>query len=202
MAPGPSTDGLSEAERERLLKVARSAIVQGLAYAGAPPELSAAGTSAPLHAAGASFVTLKRHGELRGCIGSLEAVRPLIEDVAHNARAAAFRDPRFTPLTADELADLEIGITLIGAAEPITFRDERDLLAQLEPGVDGLIIEQGRRRATFLPQVWQTLPDARDFLRALKQKAGISPDAWPEGLRAWRYRAWSFEEVSGSREPG
>jgi hypothetical protein len=192
MAPGPSTEGLSEAERARLLALARAAIVQGLGRAGALPEAVSHDASPALRAPGASFVTLKRFGQLRGCVGSLEAVRPLVEDVAHNARAAAFHDPRFTPLTADELADLEIGVTLIGAAEPIAFRDEQDLLAQLVPGVDGLIIEQGRRRATFLPQVWQTLPEARDFLRALKQKAGLEPDDCPEGLRAWRYRAWSF----------
>ena len=142
---------------------------------------------------GATFVTLRRDEELRGCIGSLEAEQPLRHDVARNARAAALRDPRFDPLTERELDGLSIEVSLLSAPEPMAFRDEEDLVRQLDGARHGIVLEHGRRRSTFLPQVWEQLPDARDFLRHLKAKAGLSPDFWSLDLRVSRYavKKWS-----------
>ncbi len=142
-----------------------------------PPELAAPR---------ATFVTLTRGGRLRGCVGRLQAERPLAQDVAANAYAAAFEDSRFQPLERAELAGLGIHVALLTAPEPILFTGEADLLRQLEPGVDGLVLEAGRRRATFLPAVWASLPEPADFLRELKVKAGLGAGEVP-GLRAWRY---------------
>ncbi|HET7649832.1 MAG TPA: AmmeMemoRadiSam system protein A [Gammaproteobacteria bacterium] len=147
-----------------------------------------------LHKHRASFVTLKTNGDLRGCIGTLEPVRPLHADVAHNAYAAAFRDPRFMPVTPDEVAQLEIEISVLDSPEPIEVAGYRDLLAQLRPAVDGLIVEAGRRRATFLPSVWDTLPDPEDFVSHLWKKAGLAFAAWPSGIRVLRYGAQHFAE--------
>ncbi len=143
---------------------------------------------------GASFVTLTRHGELRGCIGSLEAWRPLAEDVAANARAAAFRDPRFAPLTAGELAGIRVEVSLLTPAQPLPWRDEAEALAQLRPGIDGVILIAGRHRATFLPQVWEQLPDPANFLAHLKRKAGLAADYWGSDLRLERYTVEKWRE--------
>ncbi len=143
---------------------------------------------------GATFVTLTRNGELRGCIGSLEARRSLGEDVEENARMAAFGDPRFPPLSKEEFADTQVQVSVLSPAEPIFFTDEADALRQLRPGVDGVILKYGRHRATFLPQVWRQLPEPRDFLAHLKLKAGLPPDFWAEGLRLYRYTVEKYEE--------
>jgi AmmeMemoRadiSam system protein A len=143
---------------------------------------------------GATFVTLRRHGELRGCIGSLEAERPLRADVAANARAAALRDPRFEPLTEGELEGLSIEVSLLSPPQPLAFRDEDDLVRQLEATRDGVLLEDGHRRATFLPQVWEQLPDAREFLRHLKSKAGLAPDFPSTGLRVSHYAVEKWSE--------
>lgn len=143
---------------------------------------------------GATFVTLTRHGQLRGCIGSLVPHRTLADDIAHNALGAAFRDPRFTPLSAAEWADTRIEVSLLGPAAPMSFQDEADARAQLRPGVDGVILSSGRHRATFLPQVWAQLPDPADFLAHLKQKAGLAPDAWPADLTLARYQVEKWRE--------
>ncbi|MEO8755635.1 MAG: AmmeMemoRadiSam system protein A, partial [Casimicrobiaceae bacterium] len=121
---------------------------------------------ARLAAPGATFVTLRRDGELRGCIGSVSAWRSLGDDVRANAIAAAFRDPRFEPLSMAEFATTAIEVSLLGPTEPLRVVDEDDALARLRPGVDGVILQCGRKRATFLPQVWEQLPEARDFLAA------------------------------------
>ncbi len=142
---------------------------------------------------GATFVTLRRHGELRGCIGSLEAERPLRDDVEHNARAAALRDPRFPPLTEDELDGLSVEVSLLSPARPLAFADEDDLLRQLADR-PGLVLEFGRHRSTFLPQVWEQLPDPREFLRHLKSKAGLPPDFWSRDLRLSRYTVEKWSE--------
>src|SRR6185436_6796016 len=109
--------------------------------------------------AGATFITLTRDGRLRGCIGSLEAARPLGEDVAQNALAAAFRDPRFAPITAAEWPRCSVEVSLLSQPKPIRFADEADLLGQVKPGEDGLILQCDGRRSTFLPQVWEAIPD-------------------------------------------
>ncbi|GAB6049198.1 hypothetical protein JCM16106_00420 [Hydrogenophilus islandicus] len=143
---------------------------------------------------GATFVTLTRKGALRGCIGSLEAHRPLRDDVRANALAAAFTDPRFPPLTLEEWPEIAIEVSLLSPPEAILFRDEAELLAQLRPHRDGLIIAAGPYRATFLPQVWSQLPSPEDFLAALKSKAGLNPYRPTPGLQAWRYTVTAWHE--------
>ncbi len=143
---------------------------------------------------GAVFVTLERDGQLRGCVGSLHAVRPLIEDVRENAVAAAFRDTRFAPVEPRELDELEIGVTELSRPEPMTFTGEADALAQLRPGEDGVVLRWGERRATFLPQVWDSLPKPETFLAQLKRKAGLAEDFWDDGVLLERYRARKWSE--------
>ena len=192
MAPMPSPEPRFSAEqRAALLEVARRSIEHGL-QTGSPLAVDVASYPAALQEPGASFVTLNIDGRLRGCIGSLEAVHPLVEDVARNAFSAAFRDPRFPPVSAAEAPRLNIHISVLNPAEPMQFSSEEDLLAQLRPGVDGLILEDGGRRGTFLPSVWESLPDPRDFLQELKRKAGLAPDHWSDSLRVWRYTTESF----------
>ena len=173
-----------------LLGIARSAITEALGLPHAPlPQ------DDWLKQPGAVFVTLTRYGQLRGCIGSLEAHRPLVEDVWHNARAAAFDDPRFMPLQRNELADTRCEVSLLSHAEPIKFRNEADALGQLRPGTDGVIFEYGRHRSTFLPQVWDELPDPRQFMAHLKRKAGLPGDFWSDGIRLSRYTVTKWKEL-------
>ena len=143
---------------------------------------------------GATFVTLRLGGELRGCIGSLEADQPLRQDVARNARAAARRDPRFPPLSEDELGAVSIEVSLLSPARPLAFANEQELLRQLEPGRHGLVLEHGTHRSTFLPQVWEQLPEPRDFLRHLKAKAGIPADFWSDDIRVSCYTVEKWSE--------
>jgi AmmeMemoRadiSam system protein A len=143
---------------------------------------------------GAVFVTLTQQGELRGCIGSLEAHRRLIDDVQSNARAAAFKDPRFAPLSQDELPTTRIEVSILSPAEPMRFSSEADALAQLRPGIDGVILEHGWHRATFLPQVWEQLPEPHQFMANLKRKAGLAANFWAEDLSLSRYQVEKFKE--------
>jgi AmmeMemoRadiSam system protein A len=182
---------LEESLQQQLLDIAEASIRHGLDY-GRPLEPALPDYPAVLREPGASFVTLKRQDELRGCIGALSAHRPLLVDVAHNAWAAAFDDPRFPSLREEELEGLDIHISLLSGAEPLQFDSEAELLSQLQPGADGLIIEEGLRRGTFLPSVWEQLPTAELFLRHLKQKAGLPPDYWSPSLRVSRYTTESF----------
>jgi len=144
--------------------------------------------------AGASFVTLTRAGSLRGCIGSLEAVRPLGADVAQNARGAAFRDPRFAPVSAEEWRQCRVEVSLLSTPKPLRFADEDDLLSQLSPGEDGVILEGGGKRGTFLPQVWEGLPEPRRFMGELMKKAGLAPGERLARLRVSRYRVVKWSE--------
>lgn len=184
-------EAYSGEERAHLLQVALAAIEAGLETdarpSGKPEPLTPA-----LAARRACFVTLKRKGDLRGCIGSLAPVTSLVEDVANNAWSAAFRDPRFPALAADELEDLEIGISVLGPCQTLAFASERELLDGLRPGVDGLILQDGRHRGTFLPSVWESLPKPEDFLAHLKLKAGLPVDYWSETLEVQRYTTTSF----------
>jgi len=143
---------------------------------------------------GASFVTLKSRGQLRGCIGSLSAHRNLLDDVRANACAAAFSDPRFSPLRFDELGMIRVEVSLLSALEPMSFRDQDDALAQIRPGIDGLMLEFGRYRGTFLPQVWESLPEPQNFLGELKRKAGLPADFWEAGMRLSRYTVAKWAE--------
>lgn len=182
---------ISAAERSTLLALARESIRYGLAH-GRPPTVRAADYDAALRIPAACFVTLQIKGALRGCVGSLEPVRMLVDDVAHNAYAAAFSDPRFPPLAEQELDQLDIHISMLSPRQPLRFSSEADLLRQLRPGVDGLVLEDARHRGTFLPSVWEQLPEASEFLRHLKIKAGLPPDHWSANLRVERYTTESF----------
>ena len=147
-----------------------------------------------LDAPGATFVTLTLDGELRGCIGSLEAHRPLKSDVRENAIAAAFRDPRFPPLTAAELPRVRVEVSLLSPPEPLGVSNEEELRHRLRPGVDGVIFRVGPRRATFLPQVWEQLPTPGLFMAHLKEKAGFPADYWSDDVRIERYGVHKWKE--------
>ncbi|MGM0384818.1 MAG: AmmeMemoRadiSam system protein A [Actinomycetota bacterium] len=138
---------------------------------------------------GATFVTLRRAGALRGCIGTLEATEPLVVAVADRARAAALADPRFLPVEPRELADLEVSVSVLSLMQPVPVGSWQELLEVLRPGVDGLVVEAGYHRATFLPSVWEELPGKEMFLDALWRKAGLPPRAWPAHIAISRYTA-------------
>lgn len=180
-----------------LLQIARSAISNKLGQAVALPEPSSQAADV-LQASGASFVTLNQQGQLRGCIGSLQAHRPLMVDVQANAIAAALHDPRFAPLRLVELEITTVEVSVLSAMQPMPFSSEADALAQLRPGVDGVVFEFGRYRSTFLPQVWEQLPNARQFMAHLKHKAGLAPDFWAAEVRLQRYTVAKFKEVEGA----
>jgi len=143
---------------------------------------------------GASFVTLRMGGDLRGCIGSLVAYQPLRDDVRQNARAAAFEDPRFYPLSTEEFDHVHIEVSVLSAPEPMHFSSREEALDMLRPGVDGVILSAARRRATFLPQVWEELPDPEEFISHLLRKAGLPPTFWDDSVRIERYTVTAFEE--------
>ena len=143
---------------------------------------------------GATFITLTLNGQLRGCIGSLEAHRPLIDDVRHNAVASAFSDPRFDPLSKEEFADVLVDVSLLSKPEPMSFSSEQNALAQLHPGKDGVILEYRGHRATYLPQVWAQLSDPQEFIDHLKQKAGLPGDFWSNDIRLSRYTVQKWHE--------
>ena len=178
---------LNKEHQQRLLDLAKSSIQHGL-QTGCPLKVNLADFPVELTEHRATFVTLHKNHQLRGCIGMLEATRPLAEDIAENAFSAAFRDPRFPPLADDELDKLEIHLSILTPAEPVLFTSEKDLITRLQPGIDGLILEEGHRRGTFLPSVWEQLPEPEQFLRHLKQKAGLPPDYWSENIRIFRYQ--------------
>jgi MEMO1 family protein len=184
----------TEAKGRTLLDIARKSIDVALGASAPKP----APEEAWLKTAQATFVTLTQNGRLRGCIGSLEAHRPLGEDVRHNARAAALSDPRFPPLTAEEFADTRIEVSLLSTPKLLAFADHADLIAQLHPGEDGLILECGAARGTFLPQVWESLPDSEQFVSELKRKAGLDPKVSTAKCRIHRYRVlkWKEEEAA------
>ncbi len=135
----------------------------------------------------ATFVTLHLRGELRGCIGSMEATRPLAHDVAYHAYAAAFQDPRFPSLTRAEWPETTVHLSILSPMQAVSVASEEELLALLRPGIDGVLLEEGRRHATFLPSVWEQVPDPAAFVRHLKQKGGWTLDEWPPQMRVFRY---------------
>lgn len=182
---------LTKPQQSVLLTLAWESIAHGL-KTGKPLKINPAEYPAELTMPRATFVTLERKNELRGCIGMLEAIRPLVQDVAENAFAAAFCDRRFIPLADHELADLEIHISILSPAEEMTFSSELELLGQLRPDVDGLILQEGSHRATFLPSVWESLHAPIQFLQQLKQKAGLPATYWSKTIKAYRYTTESF----------
>ncbi len=143
----------------------------------------------------ATFVTLSKNGVLRGCIGTLEAHRPLIDDVQANAVAAAFHDPRFAPLTAEELASLRIEVSLLSTIQALPVGDELDACAKLRPGMDGVVLEYGSKRGTFLPQVWQQLPEPVQFMAHLKLKAGLPAGFWHADIRLFTYQVEKYRQA-------
>jgi len=147
-----------------------------------------------LRSHGACFITLMSGASLRGCIGTLRAHRALAEDVRANALAAAFRDPRFTPLAAGEFPAMALEISVLSGLEPLGFSDERDALAKLRPGVDGLVFEYGHHTGTFLPQVWEGFREPAEFLAHLKYKAGLPPDFWDREVKLYRYTVTKWRE--------
>ena len=185
-----SSAGFFGEEKRVLLALARSAITVNLGGTASPalPE------NPRLQQVGACFVTLTLSGELRGCIGSLTARRPLAEDVLHNACASAFDDPRFPPLDAAELARVDISISVLTPPEPFPVKNEAELLQTLRPGVDGLLLEDGTCRATFLPSVWEQLPTPAAFIAQLKRKAGLPAYYWSPTITFSRYRSIEFAE--------
>lgn len=176
--PGPS-----------LLAIARAAISSALGRPKQAPE------DVPwLQHPGACFVTLTQHHQLRGCIGTLQARRPLLADVKSNAVAAALQDPRFPPLSLAELADTQIEVSLLSPMQALFFKNEAEALSQLRPGTDGVVFEFGHHRSTFLPQVWEQLPQPTEFLAHLKRKAGLAPDFWASTVQLQRYTVDKWAE--------
>lgn len=188
-----SSAELGLAEQERLLDLARESIAQGLT-SGQPPRYSAGEFTGLLARPAASFVTLRLDAALRGCVGSLEARRPLARDVGIAAFNAAFRDIRFPRLTASELGLIRIEISVLSPMVPLDVRDQDELLLRLRPLIDGLLLEDGPARATFLPKVWEQLRAPIDFVTALKRKAGLPADYWSPTLRLCRYQTQCFDE--------
>ena len=177
-----------------LVSIARSSIADTFGI-----RTSVAEEAPFLHRTGASFVTLKRDKRLRGCIGSLQAQRPLVVDVKANARAAAFHDPRFAPLSFKELSATRIEVSVLSALAPLAFRNQEHALAQLRAGEDGVVLEFGRHRGTFLPQVWENLSAPASFLGELKCKAGLPRDFWDDGIRLFRYTVSKWAESEECR---
>lgn len=172
-----------------LLPLARAAIAREIGRNQPAPE-----EAAWLRELGACFITLTCEGKLRGCIGTLRAHRPLGEDVKANAVAAAFRDPRFKPLTMEEFEAIDVEISLLSLLEPLAFTDEADALRQLRIGIDGVVFEYGHHRGTFLPQVWRDFREPADFMAHLKYKAGLPPDFWDREVKVSRYTVMKWRE--------
>ena len=172
-----------------LLRIARSTISAALGLAIKTQE------DAPwLRDNGASFVTLKLNETLRGCVGSLTARRPLLDDLKANAYAAAFKDPRFSPLAAQELQAVRVEVSVLSATTPIEFSDKHDALEKLRPNIDGVIFQYKEYCSTFLPQVWESLPRPEDFIAQLKEKAGLPVDFWENDIRLSRYTVTKWRE--------
>lgn len=180
-----------------LLRIARGAIAEQLGLAG-----SAVPQASWLEEPVATFVTLHRLGQLRGCMGTLEPRRPLRENVAENARQAAFHDPRFPPLARSEFDDLRVEVSLLSALEPLPFTSQAHLLTLLRPQVDGLVLEWQGLQGAFLPQVWDQLPKPEAFLAHLKRKAGLPAAFWDDGIRITRFTVLQFHEEAEVGLPG
>jgi AmmeMemoRadiSam system protein A len=192
LKPVASTEGTHPTEHQ-----ARGRLLTALARAAIAAEFGSPWPALPrpvwLDEPAATFVTLTLHGQLRGCIGSLEARRSLYDDVTHNASAAAFGDPRFPPLASDELSAVRVEVSVLTVPQPLQFSSEADALRRLRPGIDGVILEYGGRRATLLPQVWEQFPKPHDFMALLKQKAGLPADVKTDDVQLAVYQVEKFQ---------
>jgi AmmeMemoRadiSam system protein A len=185
---------LSEGERQLLLRIARQALEACVCGQALPP-LDWDSLPQRFQEPGATFVTLTRQGQLRGCIGALEARQPLAEDVREHAQAAALEDYRFRQVTPEELPYLNIEISRLTSPQPLAYQSPEDLISKLRPGVDGVVLRDGFRRATFLPQVWEKIADPELFLSHLCQKMGVSPDEWRQKkMEVFTYQVEEFHE--------
>ncbi|MDT8387934.1 MAG: AmmeMemoRadiSam system protein A [Thiogranum sp.] len=184
----------TEQQRATLLRIVHQSIEHGL-HRGIPLQVDPDDYESPLCKDRASFVTLHRCEKLRGCVGSIEARRPLIRDVTENAYAAAFRDARFQRLQKYELEGLTVSISVLSPPQMLQIDNEKQLLERLRPGVDGVILEDGSFRSTFLPSVWTSLPRPEDFLQHLKLKAGLPIDHWSCNMRIWIYTTECFGDT-------
>ena len=176
-----------------ILKLARGSIEYGLVH-GEPLPVRCDGMPRSLTVPRATFTSLHTAGELRGCCGTLEATHPLAKDVTRSAFRAAFRDPRFDPVTREEYEATSLAVSVLTPLEPLPVNDEADLLEQLTPGTDGLVILSAGRHATFLPKVWEMLPDPREFVAALKVKCGLDAEFWSGELEFQRYRTTTYTD--------
>ena len=180
-AHAAATDDRSQftpSERRLLLALARSSVIA--AVTGSPPPNEAANVAPKLRARRACFVTLTKSGELRGCVGSIFPHESLYEAVIRRARSAALEDPRFPPVRPNELKGIGIEVSVLTVPKPLWFASPEELLAKLRPGIDGVVLRMESQEATFLPQVWEQLPDRRLFMSELAEKAGLAPDAWTQ----------------------
>jgi AmmeMemoRadiSam system protein A len=186
-----STENNSKDKARILLQIAHAAIAESLGLSVAEKQLE---DEDWLQQKGACFITLTQQDQLRGCIGTLEASRTLLDDVKANAKAAAFKDTRFSPLTSDEFNTTQIELSLLSPMQALSFTSEQDALSQLQPEIDGVVFEYGFQRSTFLPQVWEQLPDAVNFMAHLKQKAGLPADFWADDIKLSRYTVRKWKE--------
>ena len=185
------TNKNSDNKARILLQVARAAIAESLGLSVAEKQLE---DEDWLQKKGACFITLMQQGQLRGCIGTLEAHRALLDDVVANARAAAFKDTRFSPLASEEFSLTQIELSLLSPMQQMSFTSEQEALSQLQPGVDGVVFQYGYQRSTFLPQVWEQLPDAKNFMEHLIDKAGLATDFWADDVKLYRYTVSKWKE--------
>jgi AmmeMemoRadiSam system protein A len=188
------TEPLTEAEKRILLQLAREALERGVNRQSLP-RLDQTNLTPALRAQGASFITLTKHGQLRGCVGALEPYQPLVDDVREHAIAAALQDYRFPPVQPNELPKIEIEVSRLTIPTPLDYTSSEDLLARLHPGLDGVLLRDGSRRATFLPQVWEQIPDKVEFLSQLCAKMGAARDLWRrKHLEVLIYQVEEFHE--------
>lgn len=180
---------LTTTEKERLRQIAWQSIKHGFANGHSKPAHTHV---AALDRPGASFITLLKQGDLRGCIGTLEAHEPLAQNVSNNAYNAAFHDPRFAPLAEEDIQQVELQISVLSHPEPLEVNSQSDVLAQLQPGIDGVVFQDGTHKSTFLPQVWDQLPTPEAFMAQLKQKAGLPANHWSANVRILRYTVDKF----------
>ena len=185
------TNKNSDNKARILLQIARAAIAESFGLYVAEKKLD---DEDWLQQKGACFITLMQQGQLRGCIGTLEAHRALLDDVIANAKAAAFKDTRFSPLTSEEFNATQIELSLLSPMQQMSFTSEQDALSQLQPGVDGVVFQYGYQRSTFLPQVWEQIPDVKNFMAHLKNKASLSTDFWAGDVKLYRYTVSKWKE--------